>query len=404
MTRNQDSINRRVFLKTGISGMAGISLLNQLPGSPRLAPEETKAKFIFRTLGKTGIKLPIVSMGVMNADNPNLVKAALDAGMVMLDTAHGYQRGRNEEMLGQVIKDRSRDSYIIATKVVGTPMDRQTGLFTAETKGEALLEKFDISLQRLGLDHVDIFYLHNITKRDAALFEPLLNALVKAKKLGKTRFIGLSTHQNEPEVIDAAIESKLYDVVLTAYNFRQDHHLEVKKAIARAAQAGLGVVAMKTQAGVYWDKEKQFPINMKAALKWVLHDPNVHTAIPGFTAFDQMAEDLSVMENLEFTEQEKADLVPPATKLSGLYCQQCRQCLPQCPANLPIPDLMRAHMYARAYKNYGESQDLIRSLQLSTSPCGSCSTCSVRCTKNIDIRRGIHEIAAIGRIDPTLFA
>jgi len=51
-------------------------------------------KFVYRTLGKTGIKLPVINMGVMNTDNPNLVKVALDSGMVMLDTAQVYQRAR----------------------------------------------------------------------------------------------------------------------------------------------------------------------------------------------------------------------------------------------------------------------------------------------------------------------
>ena len=50
--------------------------------------EEKEEKIIYRTLGKTGIKLPVITMGVQNSDNPNLVRAALDAGMVHLDTAH----------------------------------------------------------------------------------------------------------------------------------------------------------------------------------------------------------------------------------------------------------------------------------------------------------------------------
>ena len=219
-------------------------------------------------------------MGVMNADNPNLVRAALDGGIFLLDTAHGYQEGRTEEMLGTVLKDRKRDSFVIATKVHLSTLDRRTGLFSKETRGEEIGEKLDISLKRLGLDHVDILHLHNQSARESVLYEPVLKALEKAKRDGKARFFGCSTHKNEPEVIRAAVEAKLYDVVLTSYNFRQDHHLEVQKAVGEAAQAGLGIVAMKTQAGVYWDKEKQSPINMKAALKWALRDPNVHTAIP----------------------------------------------------------------------------------------------------------------------------
>jgi predicted aldo/keto reductase-like oxidoreductase len=76
-----------------------------------------------------------------------------------------------------------------------------------------------------------------------------LNALIKAKKAGKIRFIGITTHRNEPEIINAAVDSKVYDVVLPAYNFRQKHGEEVKKAIARAAEAGLGVIAMEDHRG-----------------------------------------------------------------------------------------------------------------------------------------------------------
>ncbi|HLP62486.1 MAG TPA: hypothetical protein VK186_26845, partial [Candidatus Deferrimicrobium sp.] len=80
--------SRRNFIKKGITGLAGAVVLpsalkgeNGTPTTPNPPPakSEPKRKLIYRVLGNTGIKLPIVSMGVMNADNPELVKAALDA-------------------------------------------------------------------------------------------------------------------------------------------------------------------------------------------------------------------------------------------------------------------------------------------------------------------------------------
>ena len=65
---------------------------------------------------------------------------------------------------------------------------------------------------------------------------------------------------------------------------------------------------MKTQAGVYWDRFRARKINMKAALKWVLQDENVHTTIPAFSNFQEMEEDLSVMGDLELTPEEKRDI------------------------------------------------------------------------------------------------
>jgi uncharacterized protein len=213
----ENVIDRRDFMKSTVAGFGGFFFL----ASNEKKPEETimdktqkKQKFIYRTLGKTGIKLPVISMGVMNSSNPNLVRAALNSGMVLLDTATTYQRGTNEAMIGEVIKERPRDSYVIATKA-HPPGNRSTGLYTQEATEEDFQRKIDNSLKNLGLDYVDIYHHHGVLVRESALYEPVLKALEKAKKAGKARFLGISTHTNEPEVIQAAIDSKLYDVILT---------------------------------------------------------------------------------------------------------------------------------------------------------------------------------------------
>ena len=410
-------LERRDFLKLGAGGLAAgalsagcatmassqtekpVSAPASQPPAPAPAAQPATAKSAAparRVLGRTGLQVPVVSMGVMNADNPNLVRAALDSGIFLLDTAHGYQDGRNEEMLGTVLKDRKRDSFLIATKVPLSTLDRRTGFFTKQTRGEEIEEKLDISLKRLGLDHVDILHLHNQSARESVHYEPVLRALEKAKRDGKTRFVGLSTHKNEPEVIRAAVEAKLYDVVLTSYNFRQDHHLEVQKAVAEAAQAGLGIIAMKTQAGVYWDKEKQSPINMKAALKWALRDPNVHTAIPGFTTLDQLQTDLAVLHDPALTDDEKRSLEAP--KVVGFFCQGCDQCLDPCLGKLPIPDIMRSFMYAHAYRNRAAAQALLLELGLPEFPCDDCGECPVRCAKGFDVRQRVRDIARLREV------
>ncbi|MFC2155544.1 aldo/keto reductase [Acidobacteriota bacterium] len=390
MKKQKVSVERRNFIKKGVAGLAGAAVL------PAVLRGEEKKPVIYRTLGKTGIKLPIVSMGVMNADNPKLVEAALDAGILHLDTAHVYQRGKNEEMVGQVIKNRPRDSYVLATKVVGSNADRKTGLYTEKTTAADFIENFEISLKRLGLKYVDILYLHSAKRKEAVLFEPLMGALQKLKKQGKTRFIGVSTHRNEAEVLRAAADSKVYDVVLTAYNFKHANLAELEKAMAYAAGKGIGIVAMKTQAGVYWDKEKQKPINMKAALKWALQNENVHTAIPGFTTFDQLNLDISVMKDLTLTPKEKEDLqLGKKAKLAGLYCQQCEKCLPQCGRNFDIPTLMRSYMYAYGYKNLDLAKETFAAAELSKLPCTDCLACNVKCTMGFNVREKILDISRI---------
>ena len=97
-------IGRRDFMKSTLAGFGGLFFLPQIDAKQELRVVEAKGKekkFVYRTLGKTGIKLPVINMGVMNTDNPNLVRVALDSGMVMLDTAQTYQRGQNEGMIGE---------------------------------------------------------------------------------------------------------------------------------------------------------------------------------------------------------------------------------------------------------------------------------------------------------------
>ena len=405
MTEKNKELGRRSFLKQGLTGLAAIGATAGCGMGAAQAKTESAAaaKPIVRTLGKTGLKMPVVSMGVMNADNPAVVQAALETGLVMLDTAHGYQRGRNEQMIGEVVKGRPRDSYMIMTKVPGPNREKAMQGLDGPALQKAFLERFDLSLQRLGLEHVEVLYLHNNSAPDHVKNPDMIAALQTAKKSGKARFIGITTHSNEPAVIRATIEAKAYDVILTAYNFRQDHREEVRKAVAEAAAAGIGVVAMKTQAGAYWDKEKLQPINMRAALKWVLNDPNVTTAIPGFTTFDQLKEDWSVVTDIAITPQELKDL-HFGEQAAGLYCQQCGQCVAGCPKGLPIPDLMRGYMYAYGYRNLQAAHELVGSLELAGEACGSCASCSAVCAKGFDIADRVRDISRLRNMPGDFFA
>ena len=398
---SEKGIGRRDFMKSSVTGLGSVFLLPGSTDGLGLRAQGSKSgegKITYRTLGKTGIKLPVITMGVMNTSNPSLVRAALSNDMYFLDTAQVYQRGTNETMLGEVLKGRPRDSFAIATKAV-LPKDQITGIYSEEATEEAFAKKIDTSLKSLGLDYVDIYHHHNVWVRESALYEPILNALVKAKKAGKIRFIGITTHKNEPEVIDAAVDSKVYDVVLPAYNFRQKHAEEVKKAIARAAAAGLGVIAMKTIGGNVGGSYHNPQIDAPMALKWALQDPNVHTIIAGFTTFDQLESDLKVLRDASLSRSEKETLRRAALQ-SPLYCQGCGKCLGQCVKQLPIPDLMRAYMYLYGYRNLVEAQDLLFSLSLPASLCGDCGSCPVKCLNRWNVSERVRDVVRFREVPP----
>lgn len=395
MKYNRDT-NRRDFLKIGAAGAVGMIAVPHLSNAnPASAPEKTIIK---RKLGNTGIELPIVNMGVMRADNPNLVRAALRMGVVHFDTAHGYQNGNNELMLGEVFKDYPRESLVIATKVVAEGRDSQDN-FTDQTSVDDFVKKFHLSLERLQMDYVDILYNHAVHSRESVLFKPLNDALLQLKAEGKVKHIGLSTHRNEHIVIDAAIESGVYEVVLTAINFKQGHVQQIKEAAARAAAKGIGIIAMKTMMGGFLDQERKKPVDASAALKWVMQDENICTSIPGFTTFDEMMISLAVNENLSLNESEKAFLAMAANE-TGLYCQGCSQCVDNCPAHLPIPDIMRAYMYAYGYRETAKARGLLAELGIGEGVCDNCSQCLTSCSKGFDLKDKITHIARLSTVHP----
>lgn len=404
MTR--DEFNRRQFLRTTFLGGTGAFLtapsLLGIGNTPARASTIEKSPFK-RKLGQTGIELPIVSFGVMRADNPSLIREAFKVGLIYFDTAHGYQRGKNEEMLGEVFKDYPRDSFVISTKVPPEDLDWNTGIIKSGTTSKAFLDRFDISLQRLKLDYVDILYVHGLTRRDAVLFPAMLEAVTQAKKSGKAKHIGVSTHRNEPEVIQAAIDSGVYEVILTAVNFMEEHYTNVKDAIAKAAKAGLGIVAMKTMAGGFHDKEKTKPINCKAALKFVLQDEHITTAIPGITSFDHLAMNASANYDLTLTIEEQAELTNGKSQ-GSLYCPGCEHCILSCPKRLPIPDIMRAYMYTYGYSNLEMAHSLLAELDIPKDPCTDCLHCTVVCTQGFNISEKVKDVTRLTQMPTEFFS
>ncbi len=388
-------LNRRNFIRTGLIG-AGSAVVSA-PAMARNPSEPKNEKIVTRKLGNTGIELPVVNMGVMRSDNANLVRAALDRGMKHLDTAHAYQDGRNEEMLGRVLKDYDRDSFVISTKI----KDRVPGDKNDKDAVKQMIRQFDeeldLSLERLQMDYVDILYVHGISDTGVLMYTPIIECLEKAKQQEKAKFVGLSTHANQAEVTRVAAESGVYEVVLVAYNFQQENRDEIGSAIDYAAERGLGIVAMKTMAGGYLDKERNKPVNCAAALKWVLQNKNVHTTIPGMTSFDMLEENARVMYDVQLKDKELKDL-ELAQRETGMYCQGCEQCLKGCSRHIPLPDMMRAYMYAYGYRQTGMARRLLDEVGIYEDPCSDCRICTAVCARGFDIREKASDIFRLCRV------
>src|SRR3954452_10810689 len=150
-----------------------------------------------RILGKTGLHLPILSFGASSLGQEfrkvNLeealasVRVALECGLNYIDTSPFYGRGMSEVLLGIALRDVPRDSYILSTKL------GRYDLAHFDFSARRVAESIDVSLHRMGTDHLDIILCHDIEFVDMnQVVQETLPALRKAQKQGKVRFIGVS--------------------------------------------------------------------------------------------------------------------------------------------------------------------------------------------------------------------
>ena len=192
----------------------------------------------------------------------------------------------------------------------------------------------------------------------------------------------------------AVAQSGFHDVALVALNFTMSENKPLLEAVKNAAAKGVGLIAMKTQAG---GRESEDPVRHSAALKWVLQNEAITTAVPGVTKFDHIELDYAVASNLSLTPKEQQFLADKAVKASLEFCQQCGECVPSCPHRVDIPTLMRTHMYAREYGNSYQAQVTLAEVpkESGLDVCHSCTRCQASCTQTVNVARKISELKSI---------
>jgi predicted aldo/keto reductase-like oxidoreductase len=392
--RNQ----RREFLKKSLAGMCGATMI---PGTWKASfgrPGEKVAVPLLpiRKLGRTGIKTPLVSMGTAEASSVDLIRRGYDAGIKLFFSATYYGQGNNERLVGQALKDLPRDSFVVGTAATPEGFNPRAGTMPKDMNAQAYMKTAEESLKRFGLDHVDILLLPFAGKRESVMFDPILKAMTELKKQGKIRFAGIATHNSCEEALRAAADAKVYDVAMTAYNFKIKDKDAMNEALAYAAKAGMGIVAMKTTAGAAQDKNRTQPLNINAALKWVLQNPNISSIVSGMSTVEELQKNLEMIKNLKMSDQELKDLqLAELGSEPGLYCHQCQKCVPQCPYNLDIPTLMRSYMYAYGYRNVEHARHALDTVDVSGRPCEKCAVCSVTCMAGFDIKDRVQDIVRL---------
>jgi L-galactose dehydrogenase len=228
-----------------------------------------------RILGRTGLQLPILSFGASSLGQEfrtvtldeaiRSVRVALDCGLSFIDTSPFYGRGMSEVLLGVALRDVPRDSYLLCTKL--GRYDLQHFDFSARR----VVESVDVSLHRLGTDHLDICLCHDIEfVKMQQIVDETIPALRKVQQQGKVRFIGFSGYPQkifrficDQTEVDAVLSYNQYTLQNTRFTDETVPYLKTKGI--GAMNAGPFSARLLTNAPLpAWLKE---PEEVKAAAR-----------------------------------------------------------------------------------------------------------------------------------------
>lgn len=369
--------SRRSFLAAGLAlPVAGVASAVASP-TPAPAPQQAKrpaGQLSYRTLGKTGMKVTTVGYGCMITSDSTVITRAVDMGINYFDTSRNYQNGQNERMVGAALGAKRKNIFL------SSKCDEKTGT--------GILAELDTTLKELNTDYLDVWYLHGLGTA-AQITDDLVEAQRKAKRQGKVRFIGVSTH-TLPAIVDRVIETKL-DVVLAQYNFTSAEAYGA--GLDKLNQAGVGLVAMKVMARAGRrgrggaEPAPAAPAGRPAAaLKWVIKNPAIATTVPSMTDIDQLEENFRVMGQA-FTDADAKVLTAALKEVRPYFCSMCGKCDGQCPKGLPARDLVRFVMYADGYGQFGLGRENFQrmSAEHRAIRCGDCASCAIHCPNGVRV-------------------
>lgn len=310
----------------------------------------------YRRVGRSGLKLPLLSLGLwqnFGDDRPfegqrALVTRAFDLGITHFDLANNYgpPYGAAESNFGRILAGDLapyRDELVVSTKA---GWDMWPGPSGVGGSRKHVLASLDRSLERLGLDHVDLFYHHRPDPETP--LDETMTALADAVRLGKARYVGISSYS----VDDARRAHELLaeqGVPLTIHQpsySMLNRWIETQGLLDAAGELGFGVIGFTALAqgllsGKYQDgvpegsraaaegslgadmladetlarvralgeiAERRGQTPAQLALAWALRDPRVTSLVIGASRVSQLEQNVAALDRLDFTSEELAEI------------------------------------------------------------------------------------------------
>lgn len=330
-----------------------------------------------------------------------MVDAFIEGGGTYFDTAFVYHEGASEKALGEALVARHpRDAYTVATKCLAWAVDSK----------EEAQSNLATSLERMGLDYVDFYLLHNVGGARTAKFDAydMWNFAQRKKEEGLIRHWGFSMHDG-PEALEELLAAHPEaDFVQLQVNYLdwEDPVVQARRCMEVAAAHGKPVVIMEPARG---GRLVELPEQVAALLReaspeaslasWAYRFcyqlPGVLTVLSGMSTLDQVRQnvaDFRAAEPFSPVERQAFDRAVEVLRgMASIPCTNCRYCVKGCPQNVVIPEIMALLNLELMTENRTFTKGLY-SWQAAPGPaskCIACGACEAMCPQGIDI---VHQL------------
>jgi predicted aldo/keto reductase-like oxidoreductase len=356
---------------------------------------------------RSGLKCFPVSLGAMRLPEEQkaipLVRQAIDAGMIYIDTSRGY--GDSELKIAKSLKDGYRRKVILSSKwspwnLMVEPSD--------DTSADCMYRRIIESMQRLEVDYLDFYQIWAIYKpehySEVVRKGGMLDGILRAINEGIVGHTGFTTHDNPENISRYIDEADWCETILFSYNIMNQSY---KQVIAKAHEKGIATVVMNPLSGGMLAEKSPVLIQavkqatgsdklIEISHRYLASDTNVDTILCGITKSDDITSTISNFQKSHLP-ADKIDSVENAlnnlTKENIGFCTNCKYCIP-CPAGINIPMIMHSVYLdkflcvpksAKSHYHWFVHNPQNSNRSASPTDCTECGQCEEKCTQLLKI-------------------
>lgn len=334
-----------------------------------------------------------------------MVDTFIEAGGTYFDTAYVYHNGHSEVALREaLVKRYPRDSFTIATKC----------LAWAQPDAESAKACLTTSMERLGVDYIDYYLLHNVGGDRTAIFDKygLWDWAQEQKAAGVIKNVGFSMHDGAEALDDLLTKHPEMDFIQLQINYLdwEDPVVESRKCLEVAQKHNMPVVIMEPARGGRLANLPQRGAEVLAAanptmsqVSWAYRFcynlPNIITVLSGMSTLEQTQENVrEFKQQTPFTEDEKKALDEAVAALRAvdlIPCTNCRYCVKDCPQGVKIPEIMGMMNLEKQIEDHDfvKHQYSWQAKDGRASQCIQCGLCESMCPQSIGIIELLEEAA-----------